>query len=618
MNPAPMDAKMPGTDTTISTTLTVGLTLSTNVTTVTSAGAVDTNGATAVYGPPGTAWTLVNQGSIADAGTASAYGVSLAAGGSVGNAASAVIAGYAGGIHVEAAAGTVANSGTVAATGPHGAGIALYAGGSVSNAAGGTVSGAYGVQVAYGAAGTVTNAGLVSATQGQGVFLGSGGSVANSGTVAAAAGAAAELDGGGSLNNTGLLSGTVAAYFSSGGTLTNAGTLAGTSGTAVRFAGTGADRVVAAPGAVFAGTVAASASAASAVLELASGSGSLSNFGTQFIGFSGITLDSSAAWTVTGLAVIGATQTLSGTGTIAIASGATLDVKGAVNAGVGIAFASDTRTLQIDNIAQFNGTVLGFAADDVIDLTGVPDTNLTVGTDATNHLTVTSAGTLVASIQLDPSASYSNVTFATAPDSGAGTLITEVTCFTRGTRIATADGFAAVEDLRIGDAVLTESGRAQPVIWIGRRRIDCTRHPAPHKAWPVRIAAGAFGEAMPERDLFISPAHSIYIDNVFIPVKYLINGSTITQQKVETVEYYHVELQSHDVLLSEGLPTESYLENGDRHTFENGRDVISLYPDMASPWAWEADSYAPLMLVGPVVEAVKARLAERARQRAAA
>jgi hypothetical protein len=189
---------------------------------------------------------------------------------------------------------------------------------------------------------------------------------------------------------------------------------------------------------------------------------------------------------------------------------------------------------------------------------------------------------------------------------------TLIVCFARGTRIATPQGDIAVENLTVGQLVLTESGKPQPVQWIGRRQIDCTRHPQPEKAWPVRIKAGAFGPSMPIRDLWISPAHAVYVGHVFIPAHELVNGKSIVQERVNSVEYFHIELPNHDVLISEGLPTESYLDNGSRNTFYNTCAVLSLHPDLASPWAWESDSYAPMALRGPQIEAVRSRLAARA------
>jgi hypothetical protein len=147
----------------------------------------------------------------------------------------------------------------------------------------------------------------------------------------------------------------------------------------------------------------------------------------------------------------------------------------------------------------------------------------------------------------------------------------------------------------------------QPVTWIGHRTVDCARHPAPRKVWPVRIAANAFGPAQPERDLRVSPDHALYIDGVLIPAKRLVNGTTIQQIETDTVTYYHVELRQHDVLLAEGLPAESYLDTGDRANFADAGPVVTLHPIWGD--TWELEGCAPLVVRGPALEAIRRRLA---------
>jgi autotransporter passenger strand-loop-strand repeat protein len=195
-----------------------------------------------------------------------------------------------------------------------------------------------------------------------------------------------------------------------------------------------------------------------------------------------------------------------------------------------------------------------------------------------------------------------------------------VSCFARGTLIATPSGFVAVEALRIGDRVTTVSGEARPIIWIGRRSIDCRRHPAPETVLPVRLRADAFGPGRPLRDLLLSPDHALYLDGVLIPVKYLINGDTVAQRDCRQVTYYHIELASHDVILAEGLPAETYLEAGHRAAFVNGDAVVQLHPAFApdtmdAQLRWEAVGYAPLAVTGAAVERARQTLkshAERA------
>jgi len=150
-----------------------------------------------------------------------------------------------------------------------------------------------------------------------------------------------------------------------------------------------------------------------------------------------------------------------------------------------------------------------------------------------------------------------------------------------------------------------------PALWIGRRRVDCRRHPRPAAVWPVRIRAGAFGENVPAHDLLLSPDHCVFADGVMIPVGRLVNGSTLAQERCDEVTYYHLELVRHDVVLAEGLPVESYLDTGNRSSFENGRDPVRLHPDFAPPTR-DALGCAPVAVTGPVVATVRRRLLQRA------
>ncbi len=186
-----------------------------------------------------------------------------------------------------------------------------------------------------------------------------------------------------------------------------------------------------------------------------------------------------------------------------------------------------------------------------------------------------------------------------------------------GTRVLTERGQVAVEALTVDDRLITASGDVQPITWIGHRQIACRRHAEPEKILPVRIAPGAFGENQPARDLYLSPDHAVFAERVLIPVKHLINGTTIQQIDVETVVYFHIELAAHDIILAEGLPAESYLDTGDRRAFANGGEPVALHPSWASEardvsLIMEALGAAPLRVVGAEVDCVKAQLAARA------
>jgi hypothetical protein len=200
--------------------------------------------------------------------------------------------------------------------------------------------------------------------------------------------------------------------------------------------------------------------------------------------------------------------------------------------------------------------------------------------------------------------------------SGSNTIIRThtVTCFVAGTALATPEGPVAVDALRIGDMVSTASGQARPVRWIGRRHLDLTRHPKPRTVQPIRIMAGALGDGLPNRDLLVSPDHAMLLDGMLIPARLLRNDVTIRREEDwASVTYYHVELETHDVLLAEGAKAESYLDTGNRDTFENAGQLMTLHPDLSGGQSRrEAQSCAPFVADAERVEPVWRRLARLA------
>jgi collagen type I alpha len=168
-----------------------------------------------------------------------------------------------------------------------------------------------------------------------------------------------------------------------------------------------------------------------------------------------------------------------------------------------------------------------------------------------------------------------------------------------------------VECLAIGQMVTLEDGRASRIVWIGWRDVDCRRHPAPEKVWPVRIKAGAFRDGVPSRDLMLSPDHAVFIDDVLIPARHLIDGTAIAQLQTNRVRCFHVELAEHEVLLAESLPVESFLDTGVRSQFANGGAAISLHPNFTR-LIWETSGRAPLVQSEPLLAAARQRLAARA------
>ena len=196
------------------------------------------------------------------------------------------------------------------------------------------------------------------------------------------------------------------------------------------------------------------------------------------------------------------------------------------------------------------------------------------------------------------------------PDYSAMGVLGAMPCFASGTAIATPGGPRAVETLAPGDAVLTGDGTARTVVWVGRREVDCGRHPDPRQVRPVRVAAGAFAPGVPSRDLLLSPDHAIHAEGVLIPVRYLINGTTVAQLPAARVTYHHVELATHAVLLAEGLPVESFLDTGQRALMAG--EGTPPHPPQDAARIREALACAPHCIVGPEVARVRAHLARRA------
>ena len=313
--------------------------------------------------------------------------------------------------------------------------------------------------------------------------------------------------------------------------------------------------------------------------------------------------------------------TAGGTGTITIASTGSLSV-GAAASGVGIAFSGAGGLLDFTSDSslvltrELTSIITGFNDGSSVVEFGALTYNPLDSTSYSNGvLTIADGSTDLATLALAASAQYGgfNLLGGTADQ----LEVTALPCFAAGTRLLTERGGVAVEALAVGDHVLTADGASAPIIWIGLRRVDCRRHREPGTVLPVRVAAHAFGEGLPDRDLFLSPDHAIFAEDVLIPIKHLIDGAAVRQVEVAHVTYFHVELSQHEILLAEGLPVESYLDAGDRAGF-SGDAVVALHPDWGLrardvAMLSEALAYAPIRVMGDAVDRVRAQLAERRR-----
>ena len=164
-------------------------------------------------------------------------------------------------------------------------------------------------------------------------------------------------------------------------------------------------------------------------------------------------------------------------------------------------------------------------------------------------------------------------------------------CFLTGTHILTDKGEVAVENLQIGDNVVTAEGKLEPVKWIGYQTVAPHQVKNPLRGYPILIKEGALGNNLPQRDLYVSPDHAMYFEGVLINAGALVNGTSIVKtEPQEAFTYYHVELENHTLLLAEGASAESYLpQNEDRLAYENGAEYEELYPHGSNLMLWPMD-----------------------------
>jgi hypothetical protein len=223
-----------------------------------------------------------------------------------------------------------------------------------------------------------------------------------------------------------------------------------------------------------------------------------------------------------------------------------------------------------------------------------------------NSATDPTAHDLMSGLGLSPGTQVdiSPMDLAVLQDAGAPvTTDLALLCFCAGTRIATPAGEVPVEQLAVEDRVVTASGVTRRIVWIGTGRVLVTpgRRSA---ATPVIVRKGALADNVPRRDLRVTKGHSLYLDGALIPVEFLVNHRSITwDDRAREVSIYHIELATHDVLLADGAPAESYRDDGNRWLFRT-----------ANP-AWDAAPQPPCAAIltgGAQVDAIWRRLLDRA------
>lgn len=169
-----------------------------------------------------------------------------------------------------------------------------------------------------------------------------------------------------------------------------------------------------------------------------------------------------------------------------------------------------------------------------------------------------------------------------------------IACFVAGTKILTVSGQRPVEQLVPGDRIMTRDHGLQTLRWIGCRHVDASEVAEFQAVRPIRIAKGALGNGMPDRDLLVSPEHRVMVsgdkvaelvgeEEALIAAKFLIGREGVTVEEVEAVIYYHLMFDDHELVLSEGTWTESFLPglgalNG--MDVEAVEELYEIYPEL--------------------------------------
>ena len=287
---------------------------------------------------------------------------------------------------------------------------------------------------------------------------------------------------------------------------------------------------------------------------------------------------------------------------IANTGSSVLRLDAAVAAGSTITFVGNAGGLFDASGTALNGQIItGFAGADQIKVLGA--TQYVFSVDGSNTRVVTNTETFT----LTGSALAS---FGTVVSSGGFNGTGGAACYLAGTKILTSVGKVAVEDLMIGDRLITADAGPQVIRWIGQRAYLARLVNQHHRdaLMPVRIVADALAENSPSSDLFVSPEHMMVLNGVLVASHSLVNGTTITRfEDLDVVKYFHIELDQHSVIFAEGAASESYLDTGNRNMFTNVVDYAELGMPVGS-----TVPCLPIASDGPVLAAIRAGIADRA------
>ena len=229
------------------------------------------------------------------------------------------------------------------------------------------------------------------------------------------------------------------------------------------------------------------------------------------------------------------------------------------------------------------------------------------------------------SVDADGDSTSGTIEFLDDNDNVTGTLTYSeieniIPCFTPGTMIATMQGERKVEDLMVGDRIITRDNGAQEIRWIGAKPLSGMQLASNPHLQPILIQKGALGNGLPERDMLVSPQHRVLVHNadvglmfnepeVLVAAKHLIDPTKgIVRVQASQATYLHMMFDHHEVVLSDGAWTESF-QPGDQAMAGIGKEqreeIFQLFPELVGSAGREAFAAARLSLKKHEAEMLK-------------
>ncbi|NVN38553.1 Hint domain-containing protein [Komagataeibacter swingsii] len=314
-------------------------------------------------------------------------------------------------------------------------------------------------------------------------------------------------------------------------------------------------------------------------------------------------------------ALSGTTYNINSGGTINIGTLSTSEISAL--SGTGIKFGNGGGTLVVtpatgvtiltfDNISGFGN------AGSTIEIPGASYVTNATYDGSTTSITTNTGITINVNGDYTPSENSlyqtdngGNLYISALPTNSTGTDGTLV-CFLSGSMIKAPTGDVAVENIQIGDTIVTLDWQnnieiTRKVIWTGKAHARIHPNlPDDEAGYPVRILKNAIADGVPYKDMLITAEHCLFFEGNFVPVRMLVNGRSIFYDKsISHYTYYHIETEQHSVIQADGMLTESYLDTGNRQAFKQSGNVVRLGNTVQT---WEDNSAVPLNVLPTFVE----------------